>query len=62
MISQVNIYVKDIVLMLRDVHVWRSIYNRRSHFFCEKASLRICYIVLFESKGRSLHETDSLIF
>ena len=42
MISQVSIYVIDIVWILCDAYVWRSI----SWFW--KASLRICYRSLFE--------------
>ena len=45
MISQVNIYVMDIMWILYDVYVWRS-----NSWFC-KASLRICYISLFECKS-----------
>ena len=30
--------------------------------FCERASLRICYIILFERKGPWMLKTDSLIF
>ena len=33
MISQVNIYVMDIVWILCDVYVWRSKFSRRSYGF-----------------------------
>ena len=45
MISQENIYVVDIVWILCDV-----LSGGQNSRFC-KASLRICYISLFESKG-----------
>ena len=39
-----------------DVCVWRMIW------FCEKASLRICYVILFEYKGPWMLKSGSLIF
>ena len=31
-------------------------------WFCEKASVRICDVILFEYKGHWMLKTDSLIF
>ena len=59
MISQVNVYVMDVVLILCDVEV---IIQQRVVWFCEKASLRICCIILFECKGLGILKTNSLIF
>ena len=36
MISQVNVYVMDIVLILCDVYLWRSIFKRGSYGFMKK--------------------------
>ena len=36
--------------------------QQRVVWFCEKASLRICYIILFECKGPWMLKTDNLIF
>ena len=47
MISQVSIYMMDIIWILCDVYEWRS------KFIVFKASLRICYVSLFEYKGPS---------
>ena len=44
-----NIYVLGIIWILCDFYLWRSKYNRLI-WFC-KASLRICYVTLFEYKG-----------
>ena len=40
--------------------IWRLC--ERVVCFCEKASLRICYIILFECKGPWMPKTDNLIF
>ena len=56
MISQVNIYVMDIVWILCDFMC-----GGQNSWFC-KASLRSCYVNLFECKGPLMLKTDSLIF
>ena len=56
MISQVNIYVIDILCILCDVYVWGQ-----NSWFCE-ASLRICYLSLFECKGPWMLKTVKLAF
>ena len=45
MISQVNIYVMDMVWLLCDVYVWRSKFNRWSYGFL-KLFLRIIHASL----------------
>ena len=46
MIFQVNIYVMDIVWILDIMFM----FGGQNSWFC-KASLRICYVSLFECKG-----------
>ena len=36
--------------------------QQRVIWCCEKASLRICYVILFECKGLAMLKTDSLTF
>ena len=48
MISQVNVYVVDPVLRYYGMFMYGG---HRVKWFCEEASLRICYIILFEGKG-----------
>ena len=55
MISQVNIYVIDIVWILYDVCVEVKIHG----FFC-KVSLRICYVSLLECNGPLMLKTYKL--
>ena len=55
MISQVNIYMMDIVWILRDVYVWRSKFNVLYSFVKN-------LLHKFESKGPWMLKTDSLIF
>ena len=61
MISQVEIYVVDIVWILCDVYMWGVKIQQRVIWFC-KVSLRNCYVSLFECKGPWMLKTDSLIF
>ena len=60
MISQVNIYVMDMVWLLCDVYVWRSKFNRRSYGFLKLFFKN--YSRKFECKGPWMLKTDSLIF
>ena len=61
MISQVNVYVADTVDIMWCLCMEVNI-QHRVIWFREKASLRICYIILFECKGPWMLKTDSLIF
>ena len=60
MISQVNVYVTDTALIYYVMFVYGG--QHRVLWFREKASLRICYIILFECKDSWMLKTDSLIF
>ena len=58
MISQVNVYVVDIVWILRDAYMCGG---QNSSWFSE-ASLRICYVSLFECKGPNAKNCYKLPF
>ena len=52
-------FCMDIMCCLSGVKV---IIPQRAIWFCEKASLRIFYIILFECKDPWMLKTDSLLF
>ena len=62
MIFQLKVYVLDVVWILCDVYVWRVNIQKRFVCLCERISLRICCIILYECKGPWMLKTDSLIY
>ena len=51
MISQANVFLVDTVLRYYVTFMYGGQCSTRVIWFCEKASLRICYLILFECKG-----------
>ena len=61
MISQVNIYVRDIVWILDMWCLCVDVKIQQTFIWFCKVSLRICYAILFERKGSRMLKTDNLI-
>ena len=61
MISQVNIFVRDIVWILDMWCLCVDVKIQQTFIWFCKVSLRICYAILFERKGSRMLKTGNLI-